>query len=51
MPFFVLNDKCAVSGAQPIETFVQALTQTYNETIVPFKSTNDANSCFIDGCD
>ncbi len=51
VPFFVLNDKYAVSGAQPIETFVQALTQTYNETIVPFKSTNDANSCSIDGCD
>lgn len=49
VPFFVLNDKYALSGAQPIDLFVEALTQTYNET----NSNNSAegNSCTIDGCE
>lgn len=51
VPFFVLNNKYAVSGAQPIATFVQALTQTYNETIVPFKGDENAGACTADGCD
>lgn len=32
VPFFVLNDKYAVSGAQSPETFLQALEQTWQET-------------------
>ncbi len=31
VPFFVLNNKYAVSGAQSPETFLQALTQAYQE--------------------
>ena len=31
VPFFVLGDKYAVSGAQPSETFLGALEQTWNE--------------------
>ena len=31
VPFFVLNDKYAVSGAQSPETFLQALEQTWKE--------------------
>lgn len=31
VPFFVLNDKYAVSGAQPVETFAGALNQAWTE--------------------
>lgn len=51
VPFFVLNGKYGVSGAQPAEVFRNALTQTYEETVVPFKTGNDENlSCDADGC-
>lgn len=50
VPFFVLNDKYAVSGAQPVDLFIEALTQTYNETIIDNK-TSEGNSCAIDGCE
>jgi len=33
VPFFVLADKYAVSGAQPVETFLGALNQTWNEVM------------------
>jgi len=51
VPFFVLNGKYAVSGAQPVETFVNALQQTYNETKSKFKDLSDGGaSCDADGC-
>ncbi|MCY1526649.1 DSBA-like thioredoxin domain protein [compost metagenome] len=31
VPYFVLDRKYALSGAQPIETFAQAITQSFNE--------------------
>ena len=31
VPFFVFNNKYAVSGAQPVESFEQVLTQVYDE--------------------
>lgn len=31
VPYFVLDRKYALSGAQPIETFVQAITQSFEE--------------------
>lgn len=34
VPFFVLGNKYAISGAQSIETFLAALTQTWNETVI-----------------
>lgn len=51
VPFFVLNGKYAVSGAQPVDVFKNALMQTYQETASPFKNLSDAgNSCDEDGC-
>lgn len=51
VPFFILNGKYAVSGAQPAELFEEALTQTYNETVKPFKSSKDSDlSCDVEGC-
>jgi len=51
VPFFILNGKYAVSGAQPVELFENALTQTYQETVSPLKDlSNGENSCDTDGC-
>lgn len=35
VPYFVLNDKYAISGAQPSELFLQALNQVWAETNKP----------------
>ncbi|WBV60934.1 DsbA family oxidoreductase [Chryseobacterium camelliae] len=52
VPFFVLNGKYAVSGAQPVELFTNALQQTYNETVTPLKNHSDNGaSCDADGCE
>ncbi|KFF74654.1 DSBA oxidoreductase [Chryseobacterium sp. P1-3] len=52
VPFFVLNGKYAVSGAQPVEVFKEALEQTYKETVSPFKDLSGGSgaSCDADGC-
>jgi len=51
VPFFILNGKYAVSGAQPVEFFAGALQQTYDETLAPLKNlSEDDNSCGTDGC-
>lgn len=52
VPFFILNGKYAVSGAQPVELFENALQQTYNETVTPLKNLSDSGaSCDTDGCE
>lgn len=54
VPYFVFNDKYAVSGAQPMETFLGALEKSYSETIPQnnFESLGDGEACGIDGnCD
>lgn len=49
VPFFLLNDKFTLSGAQPVDLFVDALTQTYNETNA--NNSAEGNSCTIEGCE
>jgi predicted DsbA family dithiol-disulfide isomerase len=51
VPFFVLNDKYAVSGAQSPETFLQALEQTWKESEEGKKPViiSEGESCSIDG--
>jgi predicted DsbA family dithiol-disulfide isomerase len=56
VPFFVLDRKYGVSGAQPAEVFAQALTQAWGEH-APLKlidsgtgSGDDAEACGPDGC-
>lgn len=52
VPFFILNGKYSVSGAQPVELFENALQQTYNETVTPLKNHSDSGaSCDTDGCE
>ncbi|MER6184510.1 DsbA family oxidoreductase [Streptomyces sp. NPDC001652] len=51
VPFFVLDRKYGVSGAQPAEVFTQALTQAWGErpplTLI---EDNGAEACGPDGC-
>ena len=52
VPFFVLNNKYAVSGAQPTEVFLQALNQVWKENAKPQPlpgTENDADTCGVDG--
>ncbi|NNN36184.1 DsbA family oxidoreductase [Streptomyces sp. S3(2020)] len=51
VPFFVLDRKYGVSGAQPAEVFSQALTQAWGER-PPLKLIEDggAEACGPDGC-
>jgi len=51
VPFFVLDRKYGVSGAQPAEVFAQALSQAWGEH-APLKliDNGDAEACGPDGC-
>ncbi len=51
VPFFVLDRKYGVSGAQPAEVFAQALGQAWGER-APLKPTaqGEAEACGPDGC-
>ncbi|RED37377.1 DsbA family protein [Paenibacillus sp. VMFN-D1] len=42
VPFYVINDKYAISGAQPAEVFTEALQQAWKEEnpIIPFQSSS-----------
>jgi predicted DsbA family dithiol-disulfide isomerase len=51
VPFFVLNQKYAISGAQESDTFLQALQKAYDETKLVDLSNNEAAVCGPDGCE
>lgn len=53
VPFFVVDRKYGISGAQPIDTFAEALTQAYEESQPKFemKGDQDANACGPEGCE
>jgi len=51
VPFFVLDRKYGVSGAQPAEVFAQALTQAWGErSPLQLLDQGDADACGPDGC-
>ncbi|WP_255494910.1 DsbA family oxidoreductase [Nocardia sp. GTS18] len=50
VPFFVFDNKYAVSGAQPTEVFAQALTTAYNDRPAPLVTVAEGESCGPDGC-
>ena len=53
VPFFIFDNKYAVSGAQPVELFEQALKQTWDERepkLVSLNSDADAPACEGDNC-
>lgn len=52
VPFFVLGGKYGVSGAQPAEVMLRALTQAYSELVQPSLTTiAEGEACGPDGCD
>lgn len=51
VPFFVFDGKYAVSGAQPVEMFEQALTKAWGEGNKLEVMSGDAEACTADGCD
>ncbi|MFZ3593806.1 DsbA family oxidoreductase [Streptomyces sp. BH104] len=52
VPFFVLDRKFGVSGAQPAEVFTQALTQAWADRspLTVIDSTTGGDACGPDGC-
>ncbi|WP_223699908.1 DsbA family oxidoreductase [Sutcliffiella deserti] len=56
VPFFVLNSKYAISGAQPVEVFVDALNKVWDEEnskpkLQKFTSKDNTSYCSDDGCE
>ena len=54
VPFFVFDRKYAVSGAQPVESFLQTLEKSFEEwkqknQTSPLTNLADGNTCDIDG--
>jgi len=55
VPFFVFDNKYAISGAQPVTAFVETLEKVWQEgkfdSKVTLLNTTPTNSCDINGCD
>ena len=51
VPFYVVDGRYGISGAQPAETFSQVLTQAWAETHPALRTVGgDAEACGPDGC-
>ncbi|GAA2174804.1 protein disulfide isomerase FrnE [Arthrobacter parietis] len=52
VPFFVIDRKYGISGAQPVELFRQALDQAWQEAhpLIPVSTSPDGEVCGPDGC-
>lgn len=54
VPFFVFDNKYAVSGAQPTDIFLKTLEKTWEEgnfnTPIQIQNPDGTNNCSIDGC-
>ncbi|MFF0613866.1 DsbA family oxidoreductase [Nocardia tengchongensis] len=50
VPFFVLDRKYGVSGAQPAEVFAQALEQAWSDHAPELAMVGDGDACGPDGC-
>ncbi|WP_419956465.1 DsbA family oxidoreductase [Neobacillus niacini] len=51
VPFFLINKKYALTGAQPTETFVQALKKVIAEDQITVLNSEDGLNCDEDGCE
>jgi len=51
VPFYLINKKYALTGAQPTETFVQALQKVIAEDEVTVLNGQDGVVCDDDGCE
>lgn len=50
VPYYILGNKYAISGAQPAEIFAKALQQTYKEGLESFTPESNDSVCGPDGC-
>jgi predicted DsbA family dithiol-disulfide isomerase len=51
VPFFLINKKYALSGAQPTEAFVQALRKVIQEDEIVVLNNDDGIVCDANGCE
>jgi predicted DsbA family dithiol-disulfide isomerase len=51
VPFFVVDQKYAVSGAQPTEVFTRLLDQAWADGRPPLQVMADGSACGADGCE
>ena len=51
VPFFLINQKYALTGAQPTETFVQVLNKVIAEDQIVVLNDQDGLNCDEDGCE
>lgn len=51
VPFFLINKKYALNGAQPTETFVQALKKVMAENEITVLNSENGLNCDDDGCE
>ena len=51
VPFFLINKKYALSGAQPTDAFVQALEKVLAEDQITFINPVEGEMCDEDGCE
>ena len=54
VPFFVFDNKYAISGAQHVDTFIKTLEKVWEEgqydATISLVQTNNGDSCGVDGC-
>ncbi|WP_370630087.1 DsbA family oxidoreductase [Fictibacillus sp. 18YEL24] len=51
VPFYLIDKKYALTGAQPTDVFVQALNKIISENKITFLNNDDGMSCDDDGCE
>jgi predicted DsbA family dithiol-disulfide isomerase len=52
VPYFVINNKHGISGAQPVEHFTEVLKKAIDEeSEIVHENKNSGDSCDADGCD
>lgn len=51
VPFYLINKKYALTGAQPTDVFVQALNKIIAENEITILNDDDGMSCDDDGCE
>jgi predicted DsbA family dithiol-disulfide isomerase len=49
VPFFVVDRRYGISGAQPTEVFSQVLTQAWAESHPPVEVVAGGDTCGVDG--
>lgn len=50
VPFFVIDGKYAIAGAQPVAAFAQTLDRAWSEAHTPVETTSDGEVCGPDAC-